>query len=69
MTTPQLTIQAKNKSNTGLNPVFVSTDTHARIKALGAETGNSIKDLTEMMLVFALDNLNVTTSPDGKTPN
>ncbi|AIM63111.1 hypothetical protein [Weissella ceti] len=65
----KLVIQAKNKTSNGLNPVFVSAETHGQIKALAAETGNSIKDLTEAFLQFALANNVVKSSPDGKTPN
>lgn len=36
MTPPQLTIQEKNKTASGLNPVFISSGTHANIKALSA---------------------------------
>ncbi|MCW0953037.1 hypothetical protein OIT44_02985 [Weissella ceti] len=66
--TAKLTIQSKNKATSGLNPVFVSADTHARIKGLSASTGITIKELTEDMLVFALNNLQINPSPDGSNP-
>jgi hypothetical protein len=64
----KLVIKATNKADNGFKPIFVSGQHYMKLKELSSSTGQSMRDLAEMMLDFAFDNIEIDVSADGVLP-
>ena len=66
--TEKLVIKAKNTSQNAYNPIFVSAELHSQIKHLARSTGYSMRDLTDMLISFAIKNSDIEPAEDGVKP-
>ncbi|MBM7617289.1 hypothetical protein JOC36_000838 [Weissella uvarum] len=66
--TEKLILRAENKKDKEYNPVFISSDTHLKLKQLSKSTGIPMRTLADKMFNFALENSTIINSEDGSNP-
>ncbi|WP_419154271.1 hypothetical protein [Weissella viridescens] len=66
--TEKLVLRAENKKDKEYNPVFISSDTHQKLKQLSKSTGIPMRSLADKMFNFALENSTIINSEDGSNP-
>ncbi|KRN46188.1 hypothetical protein ACWN56_05310 [Weissella viridescens] len=66
--TEKLILRAENKKDKEYNPVFISSDTHQKLKQLSKSTGIPMRSLADKMFNFALENSTIINSDDGSNP-
>ncbi|WP_072153194.1 hypothetical protein [Weissella viridescens] len=66
--TEKLILRAENKKDKEYNPVFISSDTHLKLKQLSKSTGIPMRSLADKMFNFALENSTIINSDDGSNP-
>lgn len=66
--TEKLVLRAENKKSKEYNPVFISNDTHQKLKQLSKSTGIPMRSLADKMFNFALEHSTIINSDDGSNP-